>query len=227
MIGLLRPYRRRVILMFTALLLETGAALAPPYLARQGDRQRDRRWRRLRARLDRRRLRLRHRPLRRRHLLGDLPRRLGRDAGAAGPARADLHPPAVDVDRLLHPPQPRRPDLADDQRRRSAEPARHQRRGDDLLQHPDPGRGRRDHALPRRQAGADHLRHLPPAGGGERRLPDRLRRHLPRHPRAHRRGHRLPAGDAQRRAGGAQLRPGAAPRGGDDRPERSRTATST
>jgi ABC-type multidrug transport system fused ATPase/permease subunit len=32
MIGLLRPYRRRVLLMFTALLLETGAALAPPYL---------------------------------------------------------------------------------------------------------------------------------------------------------------------------------------------------
>ncbi|HET8956601.1 MAG TPA: ABC transporter ATP-binding protein [Solirubrobacterales bacterium] len=32
MIGLLGPYRRRVILMFTALALETGAALAPPYL---------------------------------------------------------------------------------------------------------------------------------------------------------------------------------------------------
>jgi ABC-type multidrug transport system fused ATPase/permease subunit len=32
MIGLLGPYRRRLILMFTALLLETGAALAPPYL---------------------------------------------------------------------------------------------------------------------------------------------------------------------------------------------------
>jgi ATP-binding cassette subfamily B protein len=32
MIRLLRPYRGRVILMFTALLLETGAALAPPYL---------------------------------------------------------------------------------------------------------------------------------------------------------------------------------------------------
>ena len=32
MIGLLGPYRRRVILMFVALLLETGAALAPPYL---------------------------------------------------------------------------------------------------------------------------------------------------------------------------------------------------
>jgi ABC-type multidrug transport system fused ATPase/permease subunit len=33
MLGLLRPYRKRLILMFTALLLETGAALAPPYLA--------------------------------------------------------------------------------------------------------------------------------------------------------------------------------------------------
>jgi ATP-binding cassette subfamily B protein len=33
MIGLLGPYRRRLILMFAALLLETGAALAPPYLA--------------------------------------------------------------------------------------------------------------------------------------------------------------------------------------------------
>jgi ABC-type multidrug transport system fused ATPase/permease subunit len=32
MIGLLRPYRRRLILMFVALLLETGAALAPPFL---------------------------------------------------------------------------------------------------------------------------------------------------------------------------------------------------
>jgi ATP-binding cassette subfamily B protein len=32
MIRLLRPYRGRVILMFTALLIETGAALAPPYL---------------------------------------------------------------------------------------------------------------------------------------------------------------------------------------------------
>jgi ATP-binding cassette, subfamily B, bacterial len=30
---LLRPYRRRVVLMFVALLLATGAALAPPYLA--------------------------------------------------------------------------------------------------------------------------------------------------------------------------------------------------
>ncbi|MGN6254493.1 MAG: ABC transporter ATP-binding protein [Solirubrobacterales bacterium] len=33
MIGLLRPYRTRLALMFAALLIETGAALAPPYLA--------------------------------------------------------------------------------------------------------------------------------------------------------------------------------------------------
>jgi len=33
MIGLLRPYRGRVALMFAALLVATGAALAPPYLA--------------------------------------------------------------------------------------------------------------------------------------------------------------------------------------------------
>ncbi|MGA8744791.1 MAG: ABC transporter ATP-binding protein [Solirubrobacterales bacterium] len=35
MIGLLRPYRGRMRLMFVALLIETGAALAPPYLAGQ------------------------------------------------------------------------------------------------------------------------------------------------------------------------------------------------
>ncbi len=35
MIGLLRPYRGRVALMFAALLVATGSALAPPYLAGQ------------------------------------------------------------------------------------------------------------------------------------------------------------------------------------------------
>jgi ATP-binding cassette subfamily B protein len=35
MIGLLRPYRGRMALMFLALLIETGAGLAPPYLAGQ------------------------------------------------------------------------------------------------------------------------------------------------------------------------------------------------
>jgi ABC-type multidrug transport system fused ATPase/permease subunit len=33
MVGLLRPYRGRMALMFVALLIETGAGLAPPYLA--------------------------------------------------------------------------------------------------------------------------------------------------------------------------------------------------
>jgi ABC-type multidrug transport system fused ATPase/permease subunit len=35
MIGLLRPYRGRTVLMFLALLVATGAGLAPPYLAKQ------------------------------------------------------------------------------------------------------------------------------------------------------------------------------------------------
>ena len=35
MIGLLRPYRGRVVMMFLALLVATGAGLAPPYLAGQ------------------------------------------------------------------------------------------------------------------------------------------------------------------------------------------------
>lgn len=35
MLGLLRPYRRKVALMFVALLIATGAGLAPPYLAKQ------------------------------------------------------------------------------------------------------------------------------------------------------------------------------------------------
>jgi ATP-binding cassette subfamily B protein len=35
MIGLLRPYRGKVVLMFVALLIATGAGLAPPYLAKQ------------------------------------------------------------------------------------------------------------------------------------------------------------------------------------------------
>ena len=33
LISLLRPYRGRVILMFISLVIATGAALAPPYLA--------------------------------------------------------------------------------------------------------------------------------------------------------------------------------------------------
>ena len=132
--------------MFVAMLVATGAGLAPPYLAGHaiddgivaGDigalnlivvafvgvailyAARD--------------------------LRADLPGRLGRHARPAGPARARLRPPAVDVDRLLHPAQPGRADQPHDQRHRGAQPARHQRRRDDVLQHPDPGRRRRHHA---------------------------------------------------------------------------------
>ena len=220
MIGLLRPYRGRMALMFVALLIETGAGLAPPYLAGRA----------IDAGIDTGDLGALDLivaafvavalALRRRHLRRDLPGRLGRHARPAGPARAHLHPPPVDVDRLLHPAQPGRADLADDQRRRGAQPARHQRRRDDLLEHPDPGRRGRDPARARRQAGADHLPHLPAAADRQRRLPDRLRRRLPGDPGADRGRHRLPAGDAERRPGRAQLRPGAAPRRRDDRAQR-------
>ena len=124
---------------------------------------------------DRRRLRRRRDPLRGRHLPADLHGRLGRHPGPPGSAPAGLHPPAVDVDRLLHPAQPRRPDLPHDQRHRGAQPARHQRRRDDLLQHPDPGRRRRHPARPRRAAGAGRLPHLPAAADRQRDLPRRLR----------------------------------------------------
>ena len=65
MIGLLRPYRGKVALMFVALLIATGAGLAPPYLAGHRDRRRDHRRRRLGPRPDRRRLRRRRHALRR------------------------------------------------------------------------------------------------------------------------------------------------------------------
>ena len=86
--------------------------------------------------------------------------------------------------------------------------------------HPDPGRGGRDPAPARPETGADHLPHLPAAGDRQPDLPDRLGGRLPGDARADRRRHRLPAGEPQRRAGGAQLRPGAAPRRRDDRAER-------
>ena len=83
-----------------------------------------------------------------------------------------------------------------------------------------PGRRGRHPAGARPEAGAGHLPHLPAARRGQHRLPDRLPRRLPGDARADRRRHRLPAGDAERRPRGAQLRPGAAARGGDDRAER-------
>ena len=61
MIGLLRPYRGRVALMFVALLIETGAGARAALPRRPGDRRRHRHRRRQRPRPDRRRLRRRRR----------------------------------------------------------------------------------------------------------------------------------------------------------------------
>ena len=58
-------------------------------------------------------------------------------------------------------------------------------------------------------------------------VPPRLGRRLPAHPRDDRGDHRLPAGDALGHPRGAQLRPGAAPRGAVRGVQRATTATPT
>ena len=99
--SLLRPYRRQVLLMLGALILATGATLAPPFLvgkavnvALNGDST---------ALVlivagvpGRCPGRLGH------QLPADLSGRVGRRARAPGPAHSDLHPPPADVDRVLH-----------------------------------------------------------------------------------------------------------------------------
>ena len=158
--GLLRPYRSRVALMMVALVIATAAALAPPYLGRARDRQGHRPQPRLArpellgADLDRRRV-----PRLGRDLLGcdiraDIPRRLGRPARPPGSARADLHPSAGDVARLLHAEPAGGADLADDQRRPGPRHARHRRHRDHGLQRADARRRDRDPARDRRRARA-------------------------------------------------------------------------
>ena len=98
------------------------------------------------------------------HLRADLPRQLGRTARAPGPAAADLRAPAAAVDRLLLAQQRRRADLADDERRPGAGPARHRRDRDAVLLGADAGRHGRDPVLPGSRAGADHVPDLPAAG---------------------------------------------------------------
>ena len=179
---------------------------------RRGDRQGDQGVRRERAHGDRARL----------HRLGvralgddlrpDVSGRLGRAAGAAGPALADLLAPADDVDRLLHPPPARGADLAADQRRAGARQPGHRRRGDPVLEHADARRRGRDPAPLRRPAGAGHLPHLPAARDRLGDLPDRVGGRLPADAGEDRQHHRLPAGDALGRAGGAHLRPRGAAR---------------
>ena len=88
-----------------------------------------------------------------RDLRADLPGRLGRPARAAGPARADLRPPAGDVDRLLHPragPGVLISRMTNDVA--GARPAGHRRRRDAVLEHADAGRRGRDPARARRRS---------------------------------------------------------------------------
>ena len=142
-------------------------------------------------------------------LRADLPGRLGRPACPPGPPRADLHPPAVDVARLLHPQPARGADLADDQRRPGARHARHRRHRDDGLQRPDARRRRRDPARDRRPARAGHVPDLPDPRDRQHRLPGRVGERLPADAGEDREHHRLPAGEPQRRSRRPQLRPGA------------------
>ena len=185
---------------------------ARPAAARQA---RDRRGHRARrpddADLGRRRLPGQRARLLGRHLRADLPRRLGRPARAAGPADPALRAPADAVDRLLLAPPGGRADLAPDQRRAGARPARVRRRGDAVRLDADAGRHGGDPARARRRARAADLPRLPGARARLARVPDRLRQRLPRDAREGRRHHRLPAGDAVGHPRRAHLRAGAAP----------------
>ena len=194
---LLRPYRRRVILTFVALLLATAAALVPPYLAgraiddgiRGGDESA---------------LTVivvlfvgRGAGQLGRHLRADLPRQLGRPARAPGPARADLRAPRAAVDRLLLAQQGGRADLADDQRRAGARPARDGRHGHAVLVDAHAGGGGGDPAVRSTRSWRwSRSPRFPVLLVGERGVPDRVGRRVPAHAREDRLDHRVPAGDA-------------------------------
>ena len=229
MIGLLRPYRGRVALMFVALLVATGAGLAPPYLAGQaidagivtGDV----------AALDLIvvafvvvAIALRASPpTLQTYLVGWVGTRALQDLRE----RVFAHLQSMSIGFFTR----RSPGVLispHDQRHRGAQPARHRRRGDDVLQHPDPGRRGRDPARARRQAGAGHLPHLPAAA----RSPASSSGSSP-HGAYRATRERIAAVTAylqetpERRAGRAQLRPGAAPRRRDDRAQRGQPRRST
>ena len=208
------PYRGRAILMFVALRRRHGRVAGAAAAGQARDRRRHR------ARRPRRRSNLvvvgfvvSALVYWARHLRADLPRRLGRPARAAGPARAALRAPAVALDRLLLAPPGRRDHLAPDQRRAGARPARHRRHRDAVRRLADARRHRGDPARARLAARAADVPRLPGARDRLARVPDHQRRRLPRHAREGRRDHRLPAGDAVGRPRRARVRPGAPPRG--------------
>ena len=97
----------------------------------------------------------------------DLPRRLGRTAGARRPAHPHLRAPAEPADRLLREPPRGRADLAHDQRCGGPRKPRDGLGGDAVPVRPHADRRGRRTALPRRQArAADLLRRCRPIAGG-------------------------------------------------------------
>ena len=212
LLRLLRPYRAKVALMLLALTLATAAALAPPYLAGKAidDGIRGEDMSQLHAR--RGAVRGGRAGQLGSHLRADLHDQLDRPARPAGPASPALRAPPEPVDRLLLAQQDGRADLAHHQRRAGARPARDRGDRHALLRHAHAVRHGGHPARARPRAGADHLHHLPPPARGQRGVPARLARRLPAHAGEDSHGHRLPAGDAVGRAGGARLRAGAAPR---------------
>ena len=178
MIGLLRPYRGRMALMFVALLIETGAGLAPPFLAGRaidagistGDLSAlD--W--IVAAFVVAAILYAVATYAETYLVGwvgtralqDLRERIFVHIQGMSIGFFTRNSPGVLISRMTNDVEALQQLVTD-------------RRGDDLLQHPDPGRRRRDPAPARPQAGADHLPHLPAAGdrqprssGSSRRAP--------------------------------------------------------
>ena len=115
------------------------------------------------ADLDRRRVPGHRARLLGRDLRADLPRRLGRPAGAAGPADPAVRAPADDVGRLLLAPPGGRADLAAVQRRRGARHARHGRHRHAVRLLADADRHGGDPVRARRPARAADLHRLPGA----------------------------------------------------------------
>ena len=221
MLGLLRPYRRQVVLMMIALVIATAAALAPPALAGAAIDNGIKAFDEQRADRDRARL---HRlggaslwvaTYAQTYLVGWVGQRALQDLRS----RIYTHLQTMSIGFFTR-RRPGRADLAADQRRAGARQPGHRRRRDPVLEHADAGRRRRDPAPLRRPVGAGHLRHLPAARDRLGDLPDRLRGRLPADAGEDREHHRLPAGDALGRAGGAHLRPRGAPRLADDGAQR-------
>ena len=159
------PYKARTGLALGSLLLATGLALLPPFLAKQAidvgiqqkdlqapDAHRDRVPRRRGARLGR--------------LVGaDVLHRLDRRADPRRPAAEAVPAPAAPLARLLRAQQGRRDHQPPDERRRGPRPARHRRRREPRPEHAVAGR-HGDHPLRPRLAARARDRDRAAADGG-------------------------------------------------------------